>query len=307
MPMGAKAASPELRRGYQHLYNGDYEHGFRLIEARIPNKYPFAPGEKTAYSKAMIWHPGVAVKDKHIVIDLEGGRGDIIQFARYIPMLKDLGVASVKIITLRELVPLLNRLGYPAMVKADSSIEQGSIRLYMLSLPALLIEHGLFPKTWVDRHYKAEGCFVNPSITEKNDKIGIQWYTTNTSWNYQYRKIPHELVKKVVNKFPKLDIVSLQMEETFLTKYLKGDNMAGSADEIQQLRAVISIDSAVLHLAGSVGTKTYGLVGNGDNLCWRWFPKQSKTSWYDSVTCIYNEPYDNWEKSMTQALEELCH
>jgi hypothetical protein len=307
MAMGSNAVIPELRKAYQALYAGNYERGFQMLEHRIPNKYPIGNGDRNSYTRSMIWHPGVPVKGRHIVVDHEGGRGDIIQFSRFIPLLENLGVASITILCLRELVSLVRRLGYKTLQRPDDSIERGSIRIKMMSLPALLLEHGLFPKTWTDKHYKSEGYFANPSITEKNDKIGIQWYTTNNSWNHKYRKIPHELVEKVVNKFPTADIVSLQMENTFLTKHLNCDSMAGSADAIQQLKAVIAIDSAVLHLAGSVGTKTYGLVGNGDNLCWRWFPKQPKTSWYDSVTCIYNEPYDNWETSMTLALEELCH
>ena len=84
------------------------------------------------------------------------------------------------------------------------------------------------------------------------------------------------------------------------------NNMAVSADLIQQLKAVVTIDTSILHLAGALGVKTFGLVGNGVKMDWRWLPKQRETAWYDSVTCFYNEPAHEWRPSLMSALEEAC-
>jgi hypothetical protein len=47
---------------------------------------------------------------------------------------------------------------------------------------------------------------------------------------------------------------------------------------------LITIDTAIVHLAGVVNMKTWLLLGYGSD--WRWYNDPSKTSWYDSVELI---------------------
>ena len=302
---GSRSVNQDIKKGYNCLYSGDYKNGFRLVEARHPNKYPLGFGEKTSFHKAGYWHSGVSVKGKDVAIMHEGGRGDVIHFIRYVKMLPQLEVKSITLIMAPEMIPLINRLGYPC--KNVPGNEPVDLRIWVMSLPALLLEHGLFPETVPKKHYLSEGYLKNESLTNINDKVGICWYTNSGAWNKQYRQIPHELVQNLIKKYDTVDFVPLQMESTFLPRYFEvANNMAVSADKVQQLKAVITIDTSVLHLAGALGVKTYGLVGSGTNMDWRWLPEQRRTAWYDSITCIYNDPANNWQRSLETALEEVC-
>lgn len=303
--LGSRSSVQDLKRGYKFLYEGNYKDGFPLVEARHPNKYPLAAGEKTPYHKACYWHPGVSVKGKEVAIVHEGGRGDVINFIRYVKMLPDIGVKSITLIMAPEMIPLFSRLGYPTMNQPDR--RHIDVRIWVMSLPALLLEHGKFPHTYTDKHYLSEGYLRNEKLTEVNDKVGLCWYTNSTAWNRDYRQIPHDLVENMIKKYDNIDFVPLQMESTFLPRYFDVlNNMAISADKIQQLKAVITIDTSILHLAGALGVPTYGLVGNGVKMDWRWLPKQRRTAWYDSVTCLYNEPAHEWRPALETALEEVC-
>ena len=75
---GSRSVNQDIKKGYNCLYSGDYKNGFRLVEARHPNKYPLGFGEKTSFHKAGYWHSGVSVKGKDVAIMHEGGRGDVI-------------------------------------------------------------------------------------------------------------------------------------------------------------------------------------------------------------------------------------
>lgn len=304
--LGSRSSVQDLKRGFKYLYEGNYKQGFPLVEARHPDKYPLATGEKNAYHRSPYWHPGVSVKNKDVFVVHEAGRGDVIHFCRYIKMLPELGVKSIQVIAAPEMIPLLSRLGYPTM-NTPRNPPEGCIRIWMMSLPALLLEHNRFPHNWTEKHYLSEGYLRNKNLTEVNDKVGICWYTNSTAWNRDYRQIPHDLVENCLKKFPKTEFVPLQMESTFMPRYFTTlNNMAVSADLIQQLKAVVTIDTSILHLAGALGVKTFGLVGNGVKMDWRWLPKQRETAWYDSVTCFYNEPAHEWRPSLMSALEEAC-
>ena len=302
---GSRSSVQDLKRGYKFLYEGNYKDGFPLVEARHPNKYPLAAGEKTPYHKSCYWYPGVSVKGKDVAVVHEGGRGDVINFIRYVKMLPEIGVKSITLIMAPETVPLFSRLGYPTMNQPDR--RNIDVRIWVMSLPALLLEHKKFPHEWTDKHYLSEGYLRNEKLTEVNDKVGLCWYTNSTAWNRDYRQIPHDLVENMIKKYDNIEFVPLQMESTFLPRYFDVlNNMAISADKIQQLKAVITIDTSILHLAGALGVPTYGLVGNGVKMDWRWLPKQRRTAWYDSVTCLYNEPAHEWRSALETALEEVC-
>ena len=53
---------------------------------------------------------------------------------------------------------------------------------------------------------------------------------------------------------------------------------------LQNIDLLITIDTAIVHLAGIVNMKTWLLLGYGSD--WRWYNEPSKTCWYDSVELI---------------------
>ena len=69
------------------------------------------------------------------------------------------------------------------------------------------------------------------------------------------------------------------------------------------LDLVITVDTAVVHLAGAVGVPTW-VLSRHDN-CWRWFGSRKDSPWYPSVT-QFRQPYMGaWEPMIAEVKECL--
>jgi ADP-heptose:LPS heptosyltransferase len=66
------------------------------------------------------------------------------------------------------------------------------------------------------------------------------------------------------------------------------------------LDLVISIDSAVVHLAGALGRPTWVLLKLGTD--WRWMSERDDTPWYPSVRLFRQERLGDW----TPVVDRMC-
>jgi hypothetical protein len=176
-----------------------------------------------------------------------------------------------------------------------------AVRIKVMSLPYFLMEHGVLPTKAVDKIYGSGGLFSNPEIVKpQRDKplLGYCYTTTNKSWNMAAKQMPKEIMDKFIKQHPEFDWVSLQQDEGYLTS----KRWVDTADIIQSLDGVISVDSAIAHCAGSVGTPVANLIGQEKLSCWRWYPKGEKTYWYDSMKTVW---FDTWEEGLEKALQHF--
>ena len=110
------------------------------------------------------------------------------------------------------------------------------------------------------------------------------------------KQMPKEIMDKFIKQHPEFDWISLQQDEGFITS----KRWADTANLIQTLDGVISVDSAIAHCAGSVGTPVVNLIGQEKLSCWRWYPKGEKTYWYDSMKTVW---FDTWEEGLDKAVQ----
>ena len=85
----------------------------------------------------------------------------------------------------------------------------------------------------------------------------------------------------------------------------------GFSDTISLLKSIdllITIDTAIVHLAGVLGVKTWLLLGYGSD--WRWMKEEKTTCWYTSVELVRmtenKELYTILDKVKEKLLLELC-
>ncbi len=65
-----------------------------------------------------------------------------------------------------------------------------------------------------------------------------------------------------------------------------------SASYMRDADLVISVDTSVLHLAGSMGVETWGLLPFTSE--WRWQSDPDRTAWYPSVRLFRQDQPGNW-------------
>lgn len=302
-------ADRDYKKGQNLIRQGNWAAGFKLHELRsLPDAFwnPNAkfPGVKTNFDRAPVWMPGCSIRSRSVIVWSEAGWGDMLQFSRFIPMLKEVA-SSVHCIYPNQIAPLLKRMD-PRIQYSNmhNSCPPASYRIKMMSLPYLLMEHGLLKPEPVERWYGAEGLYRNPEIVKpKRIKplVGIFYNTDNKSWNMAAKQIPKDYVDDFIARHKEVDFVSLQLGEGFLDS----TNWVDTADKIQTLDAVISVDSAIAHCAASVGVPTYNLIGDETMACWRWYPIGEKTYWYDSMTTVWWDNYADWDTGLEKAFSYL--
>jgi ADP-heptose:LPS heptosyltransferase len=86
-----------------------------------------------------------------------------------------------------------------------------------------------------------------------------------------------------------------------LTPYLH--NFADTAAALQRMDRVISVDTAVAHLAGSLGLDVWLLLSYTP--CWRWLLDTSRSPWYPSVKLVRQRSFGDWEPVVAALKKEL--
>ena len=67
---------------------------------------------------------------------------------------------------------------------------------------------------------------------------------------------------------------------------------------------VVSIDTSLIHLAGSMNKKTYLLLSKAAD--WRWSSEDFNTpKWYENMTIIRQKKGNNWEDVILKLQSEL--
>jgi hypothetical protein len=294
-----QSANPAYRQGMELIKKGNWEYGFYLHELRSLPDLRYPQGVKTQFAKTPVWIPGMECKGKNAIVWSEAGWGDMLQFSRFIPLLRQAGLKSVKLLFPDPMIRLLKRLPNHDGMYTETESFPNAVKIKVMSLPYFLMEHNVIPAKPVDRIYGSEGIYRNPEIVvPKRDKplLGYCYTTTNNSWNMKAKQMPQETMLQFIEQHPEFDWVSLQEGEGFLTSKYWSD----TANQIQTLDGVISVDSAIAHCAGSVGVPVVNLIGQEQLSCWRWYPKGETTYWYDSMKTVW---FDKWEQGLDKALE----
>jgi hypothetical protein len=294
-------ANPAYQYGMDLIKQGDWEYGFYLHELRSLPDLRYPQGVKTDFVKTPVWIPGMNCKGKNAIVWSEAGWGDMLQFSRFIPLLKDAGIKTVKLLFPDSMTRILKRLPNHDGLFLPQESFPGAVKIKAMSLLYFLIEHRVIPAKPVEKMYGSEGIFRNPEIVKpKREKplLGYCYTTFNNSWNMQMKQMPKELMDNFIKQHPEVDWVSLQQNDGFITS----DKWSDTADQIQTLDGVISVDSAVAHCAGSVGVPVANLIGQERLACWRWYPKGEKTYWYDSMKTVW---FDTWTEGLEEALKHF--
>ena len=90
------------------------------------------------------------------------------------------------------------------------------------------------------------------------------------------------------------------MEQTIITRPL--NDFVDTYEIVSELDLVISIDTAVAHLAASMGKPTIVLLNKRYD--WRW-GNGITTPWYDSAVCMTQSKMNDWSDVMKSLVAYL--
>jgi Tetratricopeptide repeat/Family of unknown function (DUF6165)/Glycosyltransferase family 9 (heptosyltransferase) len=259
---------------------------------------------------------GSPLNGRAILITTEQGLGDVLQFIRLVPLVKQRG-GRIVLACQKALQTLLRPLPYiDEWFPID---EPGTITfdLYspLLSLPGLLgIEAANIPRAVpyipadparVERWRARLGA--GPGAAQAAPfKVGVCWQGSPTFKGDATRSVPLGRFA-VLAEVPGVTLVSLQkgpgVEQIEanrlnvpLTVFEDLDRDAAFVDTaalLQHLDLVITSDTAVAHLAGALGRPVWVVLGKGCD--WRWLMNRADSPWYPTMRLFRQKALGDWE------------
>jgi len=232
------------------------------------------------------------LRGKRIGVYAEQGLGDVIQFIRYVPLMQADGATVVGVIP-RELVALLEH-SMPGLqcLKPDRQF-QVDYHVALLDLP---MHYGTtFENIPAKRPYlrtpqdKLDAWRERLSAWDGKLKVGIAWAGSRQQVNNVNRSMRLSELAPLINT-PGVQCFSLQKADAgSLTDVAPGaaqlvdltsqwDDFSDSAAMLENLDLVITVDTAVAHLAGSMGKPVWVMLA--PNADWRWLLDREDSPWY---------------------------
>ena len=315
--MKSDSADAHYNRGLVLLMKGEFEEGWREYEWRFQSK-EISRDIGYTNNKIPVWD-GSPLNGKTILIMSEQGMGDHIQFARYIPMVKKMG-GRVVFESRRGLMRLFE--GYEGI---DLLLEEADrnksditpdVCVQLLCLPRIF---GTTLDTIVaDVPYlKVDSETIvrwKPRVNSELFKVGLVWSGSPSHKNDRNRscKLPdfepladvpgvafYSLQKGELRDDWKKPPAGMQIED--IGKDLV--DFMDTAAVMENLDLVISVDTAVVHLAGALGKKVWTLLPFVPD--WRWMLKREDTPWYPTMRLFRQPGHGDWESVMKQVAAEL--
>ena len=303
-PGGAMARK---NRALLKLSLGQLAEGFRELEQRW-NTVEFEP--ELLDTRAPPWTGDEPIAGKTILLHHEQGFGDSLQFARYVPLVAALG-AHVILRVPGGLARLLQSLGpIRVIVQPDPGIAQSEplpphdLHCSLMSLPAAFgTTLGTIPAHIPYlRAHPARAAYWRAKLGPKlRPCIGLVWAGRQVPPIVERRDVPLALLRPLLDL--DAEFISLQRELApadrdalqSLPVRLFGEALEDFADAaalVENLDLVISVDSAVLHLAGALGRPTWLL--NRFAPCWRWPEERSDSPWYPTLRLFGQKIRGDW-------------
>lgn len=286
------------------LGEGWQENEWRFSKARpVPMRHTDIPR----------WQ-GEALTGKSILIHAEQGYGDSLQFIRYASLLAANGATVLLEGQDRIITPLLAKAsGVTAAFCRDEPMPfRPDYQVPMMSLPLALGAQSWPPPLPPYLHATQEnrGVWSHHLSGLAGIKVGIAWAGRAEHENDANRSISPELLDPL-SAIHGVSWVSLQFgPQRQLSPNLRMfdpsdrvHDFCDSAAIVAGLDLVITIDSAVAHLAGGLGVPTWLLLPwNPD---WRWMHDRTDSPWYPSMRIYRQTVPGKWANVIQSVVSEL--
>jgi tetratricopeptide (TPR) repeat protein len=317
----AIAFKPDYARPYWNkslllLLIGELIKGFNLYEWRWDEKGTI---KWKRYFSQPLWLGGESLLGKTVLIHSEQGLGDTIQFSRYAKMVSDLG-ANVILEVQKPLVRLLKDLpGVSTLIAKGDPLPEFDLHCPLLSLPlALKTDLNSIPSAKSYLEAEAERvAYWKDRIKGDGLKIGIAWQGSYGTKVDVGRSFDLKLFKNIAD-LPNVQLISLQkgygseqlrnmpqgMQVVDLGEELDAaGGFLDSAAVIMNLDLVITSDTALAHLAGALGIKTWVALKYVPD--WRWMLDRQDSPWYPSLKLYRQQKIDDWAPVFNQMLVDI--
>lgn len=264
---------------------------------------------------------GEDLRGKHILVHSEQGYGDAVQFARYLPRLKEVG-ARVTFAVPAALVRLMDgqcgsdevvsTTDVAALVRLGREIDYHSPLLSVVKFIGVEFSHlpvRASPYLRPAAHPVGRRARV---VRGNGFRVGLVWAASPGYQRSRERSVPVEDLV-ALGSVPGVKLYSLQVDpyrddlgrtgaDNVVTDL--GDQVEDFADTVdlaRQLDLVVSVDTGPMHAVAAAGVRTWMI--QPVSRCWRWF--RGAKPWYGCVDEYHQVRPGTWREPVEEMVEDL--
>jgi tetratricopeptide (TPR) repeat protein/glycosyltransferase involved in cell wall biosynthesis len=304
-------ADAHLNLGLSLLMAGDLRTGFEEYEWRWRVQ---GPGFKPPRLFEQPCWDGSSLTGQTILLYAEQGFGDTIQFIRYAPLVAQQGGRVIV-----ECQPALAQLlqtcsGIDQIIPAGSELPNFQVHASLMSLPRIF--GTTLARVPATVPYLAP---LAPPAPLKNShlpfRVGLVWAGSATHGNDRHRSCPFTQFQAICT-IDGVQFYSLQVGDRAADLEQLGDrpisvidlssqltDFAATAAVIAQLDLVITVDTAVAHLAGALGRPTWVMLAFDPD--WRWMLHREDSPWYPTMRLFRQPAIGDWSSVIARIQTEL--
>jgi len=285
-----------------YLLAGDYARGWSQYETRW--NYEHLAGTLPNYSQPR-W-TGQDIKDKTVLVLGEQGHGDNIQFVRFVGDLTNRGAKVILVVT-DNLRPLLHGPSLPTIITFGDPMPSFDYWIPIMSIPTVIgttldnlasVQYYLIANASLQKQWQEV-------LGPKNRlRVGFCWSGRRDTWINRHKAMPFEIMLELIKRNPGYEWVNLQCdctteEEEQLVKIgVKAypgaiKSFADSAALLMHMDVVLSVDTAIAHLAGALGRPVWVMLSQYA-LDWRWLLNRDSSPWYTTATLFRQPKMGDW-------------
>jgi hypothetical protein len=260
---------------------------------------------------------GQDLTNKSILLHSEQGFGDMIMTSRFWLDIFRLG-AKVTLGTPESMIDLFGSQDWNIDILAIEAMNESNMRFdYQSPTYGAMRWLGIERFSIRSASYLSAPAISVPNVYRNTRNIGICWRSNNEkSGNWRHRvsqlsdwlplaELPNVQLWSLCKNDSSREIVDLGAEALVLDLMPKLNTWGQTAAFVDKLDMVISVDTAVAHLAAAMGRPTIML--SQFNPCWRWWNIANGTGqpWYETMTIIRQNAPGQWADQVLRARDLL--
>jgi hypothetical protein len=298
----------QFNKAWFCLREGKLKEGYQLLDyGRFINVY----GNPPLNTNKPLWKQE-NLKDKKVILNLEGGFGDQILTVRFA---KDIVKREGECIVCchQDLKPLLQRVKGVQKCITEKDISETNHDYWIPSFSCpWLFDHtwnSLYSGPYITTASKYNSIWKN-KLKSKKIKIGIRWAGLPYFEHQQFRLFPPQRLINL-SKYSKLQIYSLQRDNNLVElpkniTDLRNDltTWNDTAAVINNLDLIITSCTSIAHLASAMGKPTWIIIPILPYHVWTYGDKHSP--WYGETTELYRQTkFGHWEDVFDKIEKDL--
>lgn len=317
LALDPRHAGAHFHRALNRLLLGDLGGGFADYEWRWQANEILGPPRPVPGAR---WSGAEEVRGKTLFLHAEQGLGDSIQFSRYATLLAERGARVLLEVhaPLRELLATV-----PGVVEARAMGDPVPAFDYHCPLLSLPFAFGTTVQTIPAR---VPYVRVDEALAQRwrarmanmpRPRVGLVWSGSRLLANDRRRSIPFPDLAPIVaasatpvslqKDVRESDAPALEADARVLRIADELADFRDTAAVIQELDVVVTVDTAVAHLAGALARPVWILLPHSPD--WRWMLGRDDSPWYPTARLFRQRRALEWQgaiEGVAAALRELA-